>query len=164
MSVLPGRTTQEWRALRPHEPTSKGKTCLQQALRTGLFGLKPVENQAEVQDYITRESIQKAASGIEALKENAQDMTENSIGNLLLFYMNNNAEHGNKLPEVKRHDYFFDISNPSFESRNLLHSLMAFGQYPHFDANAIAKNQAEVSANIDERIDSLIKIMKGEQA
>lgn len=65
-----------------------------------------MENQAEVQDYITRESIQKAASGIEALKEIAQDMTENSIGNLLLFYKNNNSEHGNKLPEIKRRDDF----------------------------------------------------------
>ena len=127
---------------------------------------KSVENQPEVHEYITRESIQKAASGIEALKENAQDMTENSIGNLLLFYMNNNAEHGNKLPEVKRHDYFFDISNPSFESRNLLHSLMVFGRYQNFDAKAIADNQTEVLADINKRIESLTKIimMKGEEA
>ena len=125
---------------------------------------KPVENQAEVNEYITRQSIQKAASNIDMLKEIAQDMTEDSIGNLLLFYKNNNSEHGNKLPEIKRREDFFNTSKPLFESRNLLHSLMAFGQYPHFDANAIAKNQAEVSANIDERIDSLIKIMKGEQA
>lgn len=125
---------------------------------------KPVENQAEVNEYITRQSIQKAASNIDVLKEIAQDMTEDSIGNLLLFYKNNNSEHGNKLPEIKRREDFFNTSKPLFESRNLLHSLMAFGQYPHFDANAIAKNQAEVSANIDERIDSLIKIMKGEQA
>ena len=125
---------------------------------------KLVENQAEVQDYITRESIQKAASGIEALKEIAQDMTENSIGNLLLFYKNNNSEHGNKLPEIKRRDDFFDTSKPLFESRNLLHSLMAFGRYSHFDATAIAKNQAEVLADIDKRIEDLTKIMKGEQA
>lgn len=125
---------------------------------------KLVENQAEVQDYITRESIQKAASGIEALKEIAQDMTENSIGNLLLFYKNNNSEHGNKLPEIKRRDDFFDTSKPLFESRNLLHSLMVFGRYSHFDATAIAKNQAEVLADIDKRIEDLTKIMKGEQA
>lgn len=125
---------------------------------------KPMEHQAEVREYITRESIQKAASGLESLKEIAQDMTENSIGNLLLFYMNNNAEHGNKLPEVKRHDYFFDISNPSFESRNLLHSLMVFGRYQNFDAKAIADNQAEVLADINKRIESLTKMMKGEEA
>lgn len=125
---------------------------------------KSVENQAEVQEYITRESIQKAASGIEALKEIAQDMTENSIGNLLLFYKNNNSEHGDKLPEVKRHDYFFDISNPSFESRNLLHSLMVFGRYQNFNAEAIADNQAEVLVDINKRIERITKIMKGEQA
>lgn len=125
---------------------------------------EPVEYQAEVREYITRESIQKTASVIEALKDIAQDMTEDSIGNLLLFYKNNNAEHGNKLPEVKRHDYFFDISNPSFESRNLLHSLMVFGRYKNFDAKAIADNQAEVLADINERIDRLTKIMKGDEA
>lgn len=122
------------------------------------------ENQEEVREYITRESIQKAASGIEALKEVAQDLTENSIGNLLLFYKNNNSEHGNKSPEVKRRDDFFNPSKPLFESRNLLHSLMVFGRDPHFDANAIAKNQAEVLIDIDKRIDNLTKMMKGEQA
>lgn len=116
---------------------------------------KPVENHTEVNRYITRESIQKAASGIEALKDISHDMTENSIGNLLLFYKNNNSEHGNKLPEIKRRDDFFDTSKPLFESRNLLHSLMAFGRYPHFDANAIAKNQAEVLDDIDKRINNL---------
>lgn len=125
---------------------------------------KLVENHADVNGYITRESIQKAASRIEALKDISHDMTENSIGNLLLFYKNNNSEHGNKLPEIKRRDDFFDTSKPLFESRNLLHSLMAFGRYSHFDANAIAKNQAEVLADIDKRIGNLTKMMKGEQA
>ena len=123
-----------------------------------------IENQEEVREYITRESIQKAASGIEALKEVAQDMTENSIGNLLLFYRKNNSEHGNKLPEIKRRDDFFNPSRPLFESRNLLHSLMVFGRAPHFDANAIAENQAEVLTDIDKRIDNLTKMMKREQA
>lgn len=123
---------------------------------------KPIENQAEVHEYISRESIQKAASDIETLKSISHDMTENSIGNLLLFYKNNNSEHGNKLPEVKRRNDFFNPSKPLFESRNLLHSLMVFGRDPHFDAKAIAKNQAEVLTDIDKRIDNLTNMMKGE--
>ena len=123
-----------------------------------------IENQIEVQEYITRESIQKTASDIAKLKDISHDMTENSIGNLLLFYRKNNSEHGNKLPEIKRRDDFFNPSRPLFESRNLLHSLMVFGRAPHFDANAIAENQAEVLTDIDKRIDNLTKMMKREQA
>lgn len=125
---------------------------------------KQMGNQVEVREYITRESIQKAASGIARLKDISHDMTENSIGNLLLFYRNNNSEHGDKLPEMKRRDDFFNPSKPLFESRNLLHSLMVFGRAPHFDANAIAENQAEVLTDIDKRIDNLTKMTKGEQS
>lgn len=115
-----------------------------------------------INGYITRESIQKAASAEEELKDIANEMTEHSIGNLLLLFKNNNAEHKDKLPEIKRRDDFFDTSKPLFESRNLLHTLMSFGRYPHFGAPEIAKNQKEVLTDINKRIEILTNYMKGE--
>lgn len=89
-------------------------------------------------------------------------MTEHSIGNLLLLFKNNNAKHKDKLPEIKRRDDFFDTSKPLFESRNLLHTLMSFGRYPHFGAREIAQNQAEVLTDINERIKMITNCIKGE--
>ena len=96
------------------------------------------------------------------MKDIANEMTEHSIGNLLLLFKNNNAEHKDKLPEIKRRDDFFDTSKPLFESRNLLHTLMSFGRYPHFGAPEIAKNQQEVLTDINKRIEILTNYMKGE--
>lgn len=120
-----------------------------------------IEND-EIKTYITRESIQKASSEMADLKDIAE-ITEDSIGNLLLLYKNNNSKHGDKLPEIKRRDDFFDTSNPLFESRNLLHSLMSFGRYPHFGAKEIAKNQKEVRDDIEKRIENLANFMKGDR-
>ena len=123
---------------------------------------KPVLLEDElVNGYITRESIQKAASAEEELKDIANEMTEHSIGNLLLLFKNNNAEHKDKLLEIKRRDDFFDTSKPLFESRNLLHTLMSFGRYPHFGAPEIAQNQKEVLTDINKRIEILTNYMKG---
>lgn len=122
---------------------------------------KLIENE-EIKEYITRESIQEAASTIEELKAIANEMTENSIGNLLLLYKNNNSELGNKLPEIKRRDDFFDVSKPLFDSRNLLHTVMSFGRYPHFGALQIAENQKEVLADIEKRIEILTNFMAKE--
>lgn len=121
----------------------------------------PIEDEL-VNGYITRESIQKAASAVKELKDIANEMTEHSIGNLLLLFQNNNAEHKDKLPEIKRRDDFFDTSKPLFESRNLLHTLMSFGRYPHFGAPEIAQNQKEVLTDINKRIEILTNYMKGE--
>lgn len=122
---------------------------------------QPIEDE-HIKGYITRESIQKAASIEEKLKDIANEMTEHSIGNLLLLFKNNNAEHKDKLPEIKRRDDFFDTSKPLFESRNLLHTLMSFGRYPHFGAPEIVQNQKEVLTDINKRIEILTNYMKGE--
>lgn len=121
----------------------------------------PIEDE-NIKGYITRESIQKAASVEEKLKDIVNEMTEHSIGNLLLLFKNNNAKHKDKLPEIKRRDDFFDTSKPLFESRNLLHTLMSFGRYPHFGAREIAQNQAEVLTDINERIKMITNYIKAE--
>ncbi len=118
-----------------------------------------IENEA-AEVYITRESIQEEALKIDALKDIGNDMSENSIGNLLLLYKNNNSEHKDKLPEIKRRDDFFDTSKPLFESRNLLHTLMTFGRHPHFGAKEIAENQNEVRIDVEERIINITKYVK----
>ena len=106
-----------------------------------------------LEEYLPTDAIKEAAMKYDELKD--MDITEDSIGNLLLLYKNNNSEFKNKLPEIKRRDDFFDTGKPLFESRNLLHTLMSFGRYEHFGAEQICENQQEVLDDIKQRLDAL---------
>lgn len=90
------------------------------------------------------------------------DITEHSIGNLLLLYGNNNSSFGAKMPEEKRLIYF-DLNNKEkFGSRHLLHTVFSFGRFSKFGAEEICKNQIEAKKDIESRIEYLNKL-KGEE-
>ena len=112
----------------------------------------PVERKGP-EEYLPTDAIKEAAMKYDELKD--MDITEDSIGNLLLLYRSNNSQFKNKLPEIKRREDFFDTGKPLFESRNLLHMLMSFGRYEHFGAEQICENKKEVMDDIKKRIDAL---------
>lgn len=112
---------------------------------------------------LTREDIQ--ARQADLCKENiyaswelslrSATVNEHSIGNLLLLYGSNNSQFGNKLPILKRRDYF-DITSQVFRSRNLLHTMFSFCRFEKdFGVNEILENQIEVIIDINNRLHTI---------
>lgn len=104
-------------------------------------------------EYIKREKIFQCAQTIEELQK--CEVTEHSIGNLLLLYKNDNSAHGNKDVEDKLKEDFFNPQKELFKSRNLLHTIEVFARDGKFDALAICENQKEVVEDLSKRMEEL---------
>ena len=83
-----------------------------------------IEKSYQMDTFISRASIENAWNTYQAefgQYENVQvdSISENSLGNLLLLYKNNNSSFGNKMPEDKRKSYFELNKDDMFASRHL---------------------------------------------
>ena len=111
----------------------------------------------QMDTFISRASIENAWDTYQAefgQYENVQvdNISEHSLGNLLLLYKNNNSSFGNKMPEDKRKSYFELNKDDMFASRHLLHTVFSFGRFEKFDQNAICENQKDAILDIAKRI------------
>lgn len=136
----------------------------------GLLELKnpTKERNIDIESYITQKSIKLAWS--EYVKKNANryeiltdfssiNISEHSIGNLLLLYGNNNSSFGNKMPEEKRQSYFELNKEGIFNSRHLLHTVFSFGRFVKFDQKAICENQKDAIEDVLLRIKNVEPII-----
>lgn len=96
------------------------------------------------------------------LYENVQleNISEHSIGNLLLLYRNENSSFGNKMPEDKRKSYFELNKDDMFASRHLLHTVFSFGRFEKFDQKAICENQKDAIIDVIKRIHDVESLLK----